>query len=739
MGIEFRKETGEFHLFNKDISYIICILENGHIGNLYYGPRVSEEVSYQYLRENELRENGNRPHTSYVYDNDCFLSLQHTRQEYACYGTTDFSLPAFEMEQIDGSRLSHFVYRDHRMLSGKPRLEGLPHTYTNHDEEAETLEIDLVDVNSETLLTLSYSIFKDFAAFSRSARFQHLGEKPVRLTKALSFSLDLPDKEYEWLHLDGAWGRERYLKHSPLHQGSQAIYSLKGASSAEHNPFIALKRFTANEQQGEVLGFSLVYSGNFLAQVDVTSFGQSRITMGIHPERFSWLLEKGQSFQTPEVVMVYSSTGLSGMSQVYHKLYQKHLMRGKWRDKERPVLLNNWEAMEFDFDEERLVKLAEQAAAVGAELFVLDDGWFGQRNHDRAGLGDWQVNRDKLPSGLTGLIKKVKSMGLKFGLWIEPEMVNKDSNLYREHPDWILHHPKHSQSHGRHQFTLDLSREDVYQNIHHQLYTLLANHEIDYIKWDMNRYMTEVFSSALPSEQQGEIFHRYILNLYRLYDSLITAFPHVLFESCSSGGGRFDPGMLYYAPQTWTSDDTDAIERLKIQYGTSIVYPLISMGCHVSATPNQQVGRETSLETRGNVAFFGSFGYELDLLQSSSEELEEITQQIAFYKEHRRTFQFGQFTRLLSPFEGEETAWQVISEDQKEVIIGYYRRLITVNAGFTRLRLQGLAPDKRYRFKGQVYYGNQLMYAGLPIRFECFADQQKDFSSELFILECLDV
>lgn len=381
MPIHYTETTQEFHLYNKELSYIFHVLPNGHLGNLHFGKRLSEKASY--LR---LREYGYRPLTSFVYEDEPSFSLQHTRQEYACYGTTDFSLPAFEIEQADGSCLSHFVYQGHRIFPGKPALAGLPHLYVTEEAAAQTLEIILMDDNANTQLTLSYTIFNDRPVLSRHARFEQLGGRAVKLQRALSMSLDLPDWDYEWLHLDGAWGRERHLKLSPLHQGCQSIYSLKGASSSEHNPFMALKRPTADEHQGEVLGFSLIYSGNFLGQVDVSSFGQTRVSLGIHPDRFTWLLEKGESFQTPEVVLVYSDQGLNGMSQAFHDVFREHLMRGFWGQRERPVLLNNWEAMSFDFDEERILTLARKAASVGVELFVMDDGWFGDRNHEQAGL-----------------------------------------------------------------------------------------------------------------------------------------------------------------------------------------------------------------------------------------------------------------------------------------------------------------------------------------------------------------
>ncbi|MGT2866070.1 alpha-galactosidase [Streptococcus fryi] len=729
MSIQFNQETQEFHLYNDEMSYIMHILPNEHLGQLYYGKKVSPKGLYT-----DSMQSFDRPLTSFVNDDETYFSLQHARQEYACYGTSDFALPAFEIKQHDGSTLSHFVYQSHMIYQGKKALDGLPHTYANDEKDCETLEVTLWDEVSQTRLILAYTIFSSFPVVTRSARFEQIG-KPIVLTRALSMSLDLPDKDYEWLHLDGAWGRERFVQTSPLHQGVQSIYSLKGSSSSEHNPFIALKRPYTTEHSGEVIGFSLVYSGNFLAQVDVSSYNQTRVSLGINPHRFSWLLQAGDTFQTPEVVMVYSEDGLNGMSQTYHKLYQHHLIRGFWKDKERPILLNNWEAMTFDFDEERILELAGKAASVGVELFVMDDGWFGARNHDRAGLGDWTVNRTKLPSGLSGVISKIHDMKLKFGLWIEPEMVNKDSDLYRAHPDWILHHPAHTQSHGRHQYTLDLSREDVYQNIHQQLFTLLSGHDIDYIKWDMNRYLTEVYNSLLGHDRQGEVFHRYMLNVYRLYDSLTTAFPTILFESCSSGGGRFDPGMLFYAPQTWTSDNSDAIERLKIQYGTSIVYPLSSMGCHVSESPNQQMGRITSLETRTNVAYFGNFGYEIDLSKCDQEELDRMAEHIVFYKKYRTVFQKGTFTRLMSPFDGDLCAWQVVSEDKKTVIAGVYRLLGLSNQGQVLLYFKDLEEDAEYLLNGRTYSGSQLMYMGVPIYNNSYFDSAKDFNSELFILE----
>ena len=446
----------------------------------------------------------------------------------------------------------------------------------------------------------------------------------------MSLNLDLPDKDYVWMQLSGAWSRERYVKNRILEQGITAIDSMRGNSSHEHNPFMVLKRPNAGETSGEVIGFSLIYSGNFRMQAEVDTHDVTRITVGINPDRFDWKLEPGEEFQTPEAVMVYSDQGLNKMSQTFHRLYAKRLARGYWRDRPRPILNNNWEATYFNFTEDRLVQIASKAKECGVELFVLDDGWFGQRNDDHAGLGDWVANPERLPNGIKGLSERIEAMGIKFGLWFEPEMTNKDSDLYRAHPDWILHTPGRNASHGRYQYVLDFSRKEVVEYIYEMMAKILSEAKVSYIKWDMNRSITECYSVALPADRQGEVFLRYILGVYDLYERLTSEFQEVLFESCSSGGGRFDPGMLYYAPQGWTSDDSDAIERLKIQYGTSLCYPISSMGSHVSVIPNHQVFRKTPLHTRANVAYFGTFGYELDLNSLKEEEIAEVKEQIIF-------------------------------------------------------------------------------------------------------------
>lgn len=738
MNIIFQEHSKTFHLYNDTISYIMSILPTGHMAQLYFGKHIHHKEDFSYLVESAPR-----PMASYLIENDKTISLEHIKQEYGVYGTTDYRESAVEILQANGSRISDFQYSGHMITSGKPKLTGLPATYTEDDSEAMTLTLQLKDIVTGMELELLYTIFCKGGIIARSARFTNHGSESIHLTKAMSLCMDLPDYNYDFLHFSGAWARERHLKTRKLEQGIQSVGSLRGHSSHEHNPFIILKRPTADEFQGEAIGFSLIYSGNFLAQVEVDTHASSRVLLGIHPDTFDWKLESGESFQTPEAVMVYSDKGLNHMSQTFQKLYQKRLARGVWRDKARPILINNWEATYFDFNEDKILEIAHKAKESGVELFVLDDGWFGGRRNEHAGLGDWIPNPDLLPHGIAGLSQKIEELGMKFGIWFEPEMINKDSDLYRAHPDWMLQTPQRNASHGRYQFVLDFSRKEVVDHIYQMMAKILDESHISYIKWDMNRSITECYSAILPADRQGEVFHRYILGVYDLYERLTSQFPEVLFESCASGGARFDPGMLYYAPQCWTSDDTDAIERLKIQYGTSYCYPISSMGSHVSVTPNHQLARTTPLHTRANVAYFGTFGYELDLNKLTKEEQSEVKEQIIFMKKYRQLIQFGTFYRLSSPFKSNITMWMVVSGDKTEAIVGWYKVLNTVNDSYTRIQLKGLDPDLCYEntITGKMYYGDELMNLGLITTDvsagEAYGDLEPggDFDSRLYIFK----
>ncbi|HHL2034456.1 alpha-galactosidase [Clostridium perfringens] len=732
MPIIFHKELKEFHLYNKEISYIIHILPNGHVGNLYFGKKIDPYKTYNHLFEGIYR-----PLAAYVYEEDNKFSLQNTRQEYPTFGLSDFRKGAFLIKQENGSEISDFKYESHKIIEGKLKLKGLPQTYVENKDDATTLEITLLDEVIKSKLKLYFTIFEDRAVITRSASFLNLSNKTINIEKAMSFNLDLPDSNYNMIQLNGAWGRERHVHDRSIKEGTQGFYSLKGASSAEFNPFLALRRPNTDEFSGEVIGFSLVYSGNFMAEIDVDTYNQTRIMMGIHPERFSWPLNLNEEFYTPEVVIVYSDKGLNYMSQVYHSLYKECLMRGKWKNSVRPILLNSWEALSFSIDEEKIKELATNASKLGVELFVLDDGWFGKRNNDNAGLGDWTVNKEKFPNGLNEIIEYINKLGMDFGIWIEPEMVNKDSELYRSHPDWIIHDPNRKPSHTRNQYTLDFSRDEVVDHIYNQIEKLLSDYNISYVKWDMNRYITECYSKDKGANLQGTVYHKYILNVYKLYDKLTTRFPDILFESCSSGGARFDPGMLYYAPQTWTSDNTDAMERIKIQYGSSLVYPLISMGSHVSESPNQQVFRETALETRANVAYFGNLGYELDVNKLSDNEKEEIKKQIQFYKENREVFQFGEFYRIKNPYNNNISAWMVKSNDEKTIILGCYKLLNHANEGKERVKLFGLDKDGDYKLSypyEKEFKGDEIMNVGISMNDDYFCNSGNDFSSVLYLL-----
>ena len=735
MPIIYNEKTREFHLYNQEISYIIKILDNDQPGQLYYGKRLTYREDFSHLFEYAMRDM-----SPYAFEGNSTFSLENIKQEYPTFGCGDMRFPAYEIERENGSHVVEFVYKEHKIYNGKPKLEGLPATYVESDDEAQTLELVLEDTSINTRIVLLYTIYEAFPVIARSVRFECDSDEKITLLSAMSACVDLPDKDYEMIDLAGVWARERHVRRHKLDYGIQSIYSMRGCSSYQFNPFLALARENADEFQGQVYGFSLVYSGNFLAQTEVDNYDTARVLMGIHPNGFKWTLEKGESFQTPEMVMVYSEAGLNGMSQTFHKLYRTRLARGTWRDKVRPILINSWEAFYFDFDAPKLLGLADVAADLGMELFVLDDGWFGKRDDSTSSLGDWYPNEEKLKGTLKELAEKINAKGLKFGLWIEPEMTNKDSDLYRAHPDWILAEQGKRICHSRTQYVLDFSKKEVREYIGDMLENLLAEVPVSYIKWDMNRTFSEVFSNGNDREYQGKVCHKYILGVYELYERLTSRFPHVLFESCASGGARFDPGMLYYAPQGWTSDDTDAIERLKIQYGTSMVYPVSCMGSHVSASPNHQTNRVTPLETRADVAYFGTFGYELDLLKLGEEDKAEIRRQIAFMKEKRDLIQKGTFYRLKSPFEGNETAWMIVSEDQKKALVGYYRVMQPVNVGFKRLKLEGLKEDTCYKVSGYAYdcYGDELMQVGMILSDSASGVWKKgvndkgDFQAEVF-------
>jgi alpha-galactosidase len=747
MPIGWSSQTREFHLANDRISYVMRVLEDGSLGHLHFGAALDPGRTHAHLEATGFAGFQNRIGEPIAF-------------EYPTTGGGDYRIPALSVEFADGSTVVGLVYGGHRIVPGKPGWpsgrdggDGLPATYVEFDDEADTLQIDLRDEVSGLEVELSYSIFGELPVVARSARIRNGGNATIRLTGAMSAALDLPDARWEFVQLSGAWARENHVVTRRLRPGRQSVGSDRGASSHIHNPFIALRRATTTEEAGEVYGFSLVYSGNFIAEAEVDPYDTTRVRLGISPDTFTWTLEPGEAFATPEAVLVYSDAGLGAMSEALHRLYRDRLARGTWRDKPRPVLINNWEATYFEFDEAKLLEIATAARDLGVELFVLDDGWFGERDADTTSLGDWFVDRRKLPDGLEGLAAKVTALGIGFGLWIEPEMVSERSQLFAQHPDWAIGVPGRPRTESRQQLVLDMSRPEIVDHLFGVLSEVLASAPISYVKWDMNRTITEPFSTALPADRQGEFFHRYILGVYDLYKRLGAAFPEVLFESCAGGGGRFDPGMLAFAPQAWTSDDTDAVERLKIQWGTSMAYPLSSMGAHVAAVPNHQTGRITPIATRAAVAFFGVFGYELDPTTLAEDDRRAIAGQIEFYKAHRDLFQRGRFVRLRSPFEdgGDQSAWMVVAPDGSRAVVGYYQVLNRPVPAADRLRLRGLDASKAYRVSGWpdsgdplsrhntgLRGGDELMRVGLSLG----ADRHEaagwgDFRAWLFVLEAV--
>jgi len=711
MGIVFSPATKSFHIQARDTSLVLQVVRDKYLASRYWGRRLerwndSSELTFL-----------DRPFVPNPFPDDRTFSLDTLPQEYPAFGNTDFRSPAFQVRQEDGSTVTDLAYQSYRIVEGKPELDGLPSVYAESPAEAQTLEVTLVDAALGLEVILSWTLMVDLDVVTRSVRFRNQGPRPLTLLRALSASFDFEHSRFELLQLSGSWARERHLSQAPLHPGVQGFGSARGASSHQHNPFLALVTPGTDEDTGEVRAMNLVYSGNFLAQAEVDPWGGTRMSLGINPFEFTWNMDPGASFQTPEAVLVYSHDGLGGMSRKFHQTYRTRLCRGAWRDRERPVLINNWEATYFDFNEAKILALAEEARAVGIELLVLDDGWFGRRDDDKTSLGDWVVDRRKLPGGLASLAEGIRSRGLQFGLWFEPEMFSPDSDLYRAHPDWCLHTTGRTRSEGRSQLVLDLSRTDVQDHLVAAVSKVLREAPISYVKWDMNRHQTEAGSALLPADRQAETQHRYMLGLYSVMERITSAFPAVLFESCSGGGGRFDPGILFYMPQAWTSDNTDAVERLKIQWGTSLVYPPSSMGAHVSAVPNHQVNRNTPLRTRYDVARTGAFGYELDLTKLPAAEKDEIRHQVAEFKADRKLLQFGTFHRLLSPFEGNQTAWMSVSEDRRDAVVTFVRVLAVPNGPQAVLKLTGLAPGLTYRIDGTegAWTGEELMGWGLRL------------------------
>ncbi len=709
-GIKYYEQERIFKLDTPNTSYILGIVDDENfVGHIYYGKRVQDYHLDYLLRLEEgpfVPSKNNRERCSF-YDSFSF--------EYPTGGLGDYRESCLDIRTSEGHVGSMLSYESHRILKGKPVLQGLPATF-GEEEECTTLEITCVDKHIPMKVILLYTVFADTDAITRSVKVINDGENAFYLTKVLSACLDMDEEGFDMISLHGSWARERHMQRKSLGYGIQTVASFRGESSHQDHPFLALVNKNATQETGEVYAMNFVYSGNFKAQAEVSQFDKVRMSMGIHPENFCWKVEPGQEFQAPEVVMVYSSKGLDSMTTSFHRLYKKHLIRGEYRDKRRPVLINNWEATYFDFTAEKLLAIAKEASKLGIEMLVMDDGWFGKRNSDNCALGDWKVNSEKLPEGLDSLVKQVNALGMKFGIWFEPEMISPDSDLYREHPDWAIAIPGRTATESRQQYVLDLSRKEVVDYVYESVASILRSANIEYVKWDMNRQLSDMGSYGLPADRQGELYHRYVLAVYELQGRLVTEFPHLLLENCSGGGARFDPGMLYFSPQIWCSDDTDAVERLEIQEGTALIYPLSTMGAHVSDCPNHTVGRVTPFETRGIVALTGTFGYELDVTKIAEEERTMIPEQIAMYNKYNQLIREGDYYRIASYAQNHKfDCWEIVNEEKTEALVTFVQVLNRPNFKSRKIRLKGLDVHKKYRIEGQeqVYSGETLMYAGI--------------------------
>ena len=712
MSIHISKDERLFHLETEKSSYIFRVLENQQLQHLYYGKRIRVKENYENLASYQTRGF----EVSYTADEEQ-IQLSMISNEYASYGKGDFRHPGYQVQDVTGSRITELKYQGYTLSTGKKRLEILPSTFDDEGDRSEVLTITLKDDVIGLVVKLNYTVFPKQNVIVRNVEFINEGEDELKLLKAMSLQLDLPDDEFDFIHFSGAWLRERQLYRTALRPGLQSIDSLRYSSSPQNNPFFMLSRKNTTEESGEVYGFNLIYSGNFQNSVEVDHFSTTRVLVGLNPVEFEYLLEPKMSFMTPEAVMSYSAQGINALSQQLANFYQDHLVNPHFAKRPRPIVLNSWETMYFNLTTDKVLELARCGQQLGIELFVLDDGWFGHREGDDSSLGDWTTDYRRIPKGVSYIADEIHKMGMQFGLWFEPEMISIDSELYRTHPEWMICTPHRKPSVGRHQYVLDFTNQEVIDYLFDAISSIIQETKLEYIKWDYNRHITDAYTATLSAAKQMEFGHRYILGVYQLLERLTKAYPEVLFESCSSGGGRFDLGMMYYAPQAWTSDDTDPIERLMIQHGTSYGYSLSMMSAHVSASPNEQSGRRTSLDTRAAVAYFGVFGYELDVTALDAEEAEKVKEQIRFYKKYRDVFQYGNFYRIRSPFEDDVVDWQVVSSDKSTAILLHTSLISHLNPGYSVVKFCGLDEDKRYTIAGmdEEFFGDELMNAGVKI------------------------
>lgn len=723
MSVTFNEEKKIFRLDTEKSTYVMGVSPEGFLGHIYYGDRLFMEADNYLLRMEEP------PYTPSVNKREKSAFLDFFPMEYPTGGIGDYRESCLNIRNAAGNMGCELHYTGHEIYKGKKGLKGLPASFATEDE-AETLEITLKDADLDLEVVLSYTAFEKENVITRSVRVQNQGKEDLRIEKILSACLDMDNENFSMLSLHGTWARERHIQTGELHYGKQVISSARGESSHQEHPFIALVTNGTEQENGKVYAMHFVYSGNFMAETELCQFDNLRMTMGINPEEFSWLLTPGEEFQAPEVVMVYSGNGLGAMTRSYHDFYRNHLIRSKFKYEKRPILINNWEATYFDFNTDKLLDIAREAKKCGIEMLVMDDGWFGKRNSDNCSLGDWKVNEEKIIGGLKHLVDEVNKIGLQFGIWFEPEMISPDSDLYRAHPDWAIQIQGREATQSRNQYVLDFSRPEVRDYAYECVASVLRSANIAYVKWDMNRQLSDLGSSYLPKERQQELFHRYVLGVYELQERLVTEFPDLLLENCSGGGARFDPGMLYYSPQIWCSDNTDAVERLMIQEGSALIYPLSVIGAHVSDCPNHSVGRVTPFETRGHVALAGTFGYELDITKIPEEDRALIPEQTATYNKYRHLIQQGEYYRIASYRENHKyDCWALSSQDKKEVLVTYVQVLGVPNSHSRKVFLRGFDPKATYRLEGteETYTGEMLMKGGFLMK-----DFWGDFKSRLY-------
>lgn len=702
-------EHGVFQIETADTMYQMKVDAFGVLNHLWYGAKTGCVMDYL-LDYPDVGFSGN----IYEAENQRTYSLDTLPLEYASGGVGDFRVPAISVTHENGSCALDLRYQEYHIVKGKYHIPGLPAVYAAEDK-AETLEIVLKDTATDVKVILKYGVLEQENVITRSVVVCNQGKTPVILNRVHSLCMDIPYGDWEWIHFHGRHTKERQVERAALIHGIQESSSGRGMSSHQQNPTVLLCERNTTEDHGFCMGAALLYSGGFQTQIERDQLDQTRIVMGIHPDTFAWHLEEGDSFYAPEVMLSCSDKGFAELSHRFHHVIRNNVCRGKYKLSPRPVLINNWEATYFDFNSTKIEEIARQASALGIDMMVLDDGWFGKRDSDCSGLGDWVVNEKKLQGGLGRLIGRINDLGMKFGIWMEPEMVSEDSELYRSHPEWAIRIPGRAPMRGRYQLALDMSNPEVIRYLHRVISKILRENNIEYVKWDINRSICDWYTPTLPERRQLELPHRYILGLYELLERLTGEFPDILFEGCCGGGGRFDAGMLYYCPQTWCSDDTDAHERTVIQYGTSFFYPISTVGSHVSAVPNHQTGRMTSIQARGVVAMAGSFGYELDLNKLSEEEKQEVKDQVKTYKRYQDLIYNGLYYRVCDPMAGKLSVWEFVAKDQSEVLVQGVVYRAEPNELRRRIRLTGLAEEAYYQVEGEetVYTGAALMAGGI--------------------------